>query len=121
MENGDGVFQRPPSLRRWSMRLLIHRFSPSGSACRPASLGPSHLEHDGLERQTRRSAKFANERFAQSVDDMIRIDLAAGANQVDQWITVDERTRKGADTRDFRVPGQHGSPQIDEAGRSQTP
>src|SRR6516225_4998013 len=85
-------------------------------ACRPASLWPSHLEHDGLERQARRSAKFANERFAQSVDDMIRIDSAAGANHVDQWITVDQRTRKGADIRDFLVPGQHGNPQIDEAG-----
>ena len=31
---------------------------------------------DGLERQARWSAKLANERFAQSVNDVIRIDEA---------------------------------------------
>ena len=85
-------------------------------ACWPASLWSSHLKHDGLERQARWSAKLANERFAQSVNNVIRIDSAAGANHVDQWVPVDQRTRKGADIRDLLFLRQHSNPQIDESG-----
>src|SRR6516225_9638931 len=115
MENGDGVFRETIEPAAVVPEVAHPSFRSEQLACRPASLWPSHLEHDGLERQARRGAKFANERFAQSVNDVIRIDSAAGANHVDQWITVDQRTRKGADIGDLLFLRQHSNSQIDES------
>ena len=65
------------------------------------------------------SAEFASKRLTQSVDDLIRIDTAAGAGHVDQWVAIDQRTSKGAKVRNSLFPGQHGNPEIDEAGVAQ--
>jgi hypothetical protein len=48
-------------------------------------------------RQARRIAEFASKRLAQSVDNLIRIDASASADHIDQRVTVDQRTREGAD------------------------
>jgi hypothetical protein len=46
---------------------------------------------------------------------VIRINTGAGADHVDQRVTVDQRTREGADVSNLLFPGQHGDPEIDEA------
>ena len=84
-----------------------------------AGLSSGRLEQDSLQRQARRIAEFARECLAQSVDNLIRIDPAACANHVDQSVTVDQRSRKGADVRNLLFPGQNGYPEIDKAGVTQ--
>src|SRR5215472_8834665 len=55
-----------------------------------------------------RIAEFASERLAQSIDNVIRIDTATGADHIDQRVTVHHGTRihqfaSGADHAAFRV------------------
>src|SRR5712692_4019655 len=83
---------------------------------RRAGLRSGHLEQDGLQRQACRIAEFASKRLAQRVDNLIRIDASASADHIDQRVTVDQRTREGADVRNLLFPGQHGNPEIDETG-----
>ena len=57
-------------------------------------LWSGRLEQDGLQREARRIAEFASERLTQSVDNLIRMDPSAGADHVDQRVTVDQRIAK---------------------------
>jgi hypothetical protein len=66
---------------------------------RRAGLWSRCREQDGLQREPRRITEFVSQCLAQSVDNLIRVDSAAGADHVDQRVAVDKRTREGADVR----------------------
>ena len=96
--------------------LLTEESSCCCNQYRRVGLWSGRVEQDGPLRQAPRIAEFASKRLAQSVDNLIRIDSAAGADHVDQRVAVDHRMREGADVRNLLFPGQHGNPEIDEAG-----
>jgi hypothetical protein len=99
--------------------LLTEESASCRNQFRRIDLWSGRLEQDGLQRQARRIIKFASERLAQSVDNLIRIDSTAGADHVDQRVAVDQRTRKGADVRNLLFSSQYGNPEIDEANVAQ--